>query len=591
MAHVIVMRRHYPGEHREKAMANDSDRLATLGRRDFLRLCGGAALLGAGGSASMGCGGGGSGNDGSHITPEQRTAALNDVSARIAALPRVDRAADNQQLAKYLTGHPAFSAAGVSDTSCVWGTFKDGRHFIFFNNRVLDDGPSKAARRATRVAGNSIPASTVAQLIAWFWGVKDNHATPFIAALLQPNGYDTKPNVTKPYVTGTIEELMNLPANIGFLRWGTHGGSYPNPSPFGGKDVFALMTATEVTVENDTKYGPMLLAEDLTYGIGEDITETGITKQRCCYVATAGFFTNSYWKHKFAPDSLVMLSACFSHQMDDIKKAMFASGASAICGWTDVTGSFGMSEAEKMAVDLMLGAKTIVAPAKNPIPMDYERVKAELEKQGLSPVRYTEPKTEANPNPKTYVAFLEFTRNANTQFAQLAPSISTVTPKSNDTFTITGTFGPDPGARGKVTVDQEQVDIIAWSNTSIDCKLPLLGGGGSVVVSVDGRKSNAMELVFGLDHIDITPSSILGMNDGETRQLTANPKDKNGNAASGNYQFRWSSNDVVTLDPIIGNVTNVTAWFRGSGVGHVTVTETASGISQEALVYVQTGPF
>jgi hypothetical protein len=82
-------------------------------------------------------------------------------------------------------------------------------------------------------------------------------------------------------------------------------------------------------------------------------------------------------------------------------------------------------------------------------------------------------------------------------FGPLVPSIRFMAVlEHQDTLEMTGIFGHDPGARGKLIIGGTELPIGSWEPGLIRAFIPNTGAGsvGPVTVEVDGRKSNTVNL-------------------------------------------------------------------------------------------------
>ena len=454
-------------------MAHQDPSKQGIRRRDFIRAVGGGAVALAAADVLVGCGGGGSAGGGS-LTEVQRLAALDRVRSTFATIKGPDAHSESQQLAGFMQGLPEFEAAGVNDDNNAWGRFLDGQALIIVNNQPPSRAVPTALTAHSRVAGSSLPDAPRGYVVNM---LGPSTADTQISSMLSGNGYNVVP------IDGSVDSLKVL-SNVGAIALNNavgvivldgHGSDYTNKK---GERVFVINTTTPVSFDNNARY-----ADDRSAGrIGWMMykSNTNPPTEHVVYGITY-HFVDTYWKNLFSSNALVFVSACSSNNpvSAPFRDACINAGASCYAGWTAAVPFEMADRASIYAFDRLIGATKTGATNAALRPTDYEAVKAEMSAKGLDKANYLGVSTE-----------LIFTRNVG-DFGLLAPSISTVV-AAQTTFSITGIFGSNPGARGKVTVNGTDAIIREWTPGSITCTLPAIGG--DVVVLVDGRKSNAVKL-------------------------------------------------------------------------------------------------
>jgi hypothetical protein len=255
-----------------------------------------------------------------------------------------------------------------------------------------------------------------------------------------------------------------------------------------------LWTSDIATVANLPNYAEDLIAHRLcvfsavadTNALGgqENVTRYGITSK----------FIQYYWAN-FAPNAMVVITACASDSVPAFRNAIQSKGGPAYFGWSASVSCKGGCYAAEFIFDRCLGANRGF-PRENPKqrPFDIGNVFADLVQRNL----HVQPGGDGT---NTFTSAMRY-HPGSSNFGLLAPSIKFLDLYAvADELKIIGLFGEDPGPNGLVTVGGQPVTIKTWSPNEITCDIPVSGPGsaGPVIVEKkadDGgfRKSNIVNL-------------------------------------------------------------------------------------------------
>lgn len=434
---------------------------------------------------------------GSTLTPEQRLAALHDVSARFASLSvNPDRMAVNQALLDFIRSRPEFAAAGISDDFCVWARYTDGIELIVVNNLSPPTGPPPVSMSKTPppVAAGLQPAN-----------LPDSSKARMLFAL-GPTYYNPLPDVStwlgeQNYFQSagsfgaSVEELKRVIGDGIFFFTGHGGTGEPRPDP-----PYCIASTTLPTPDLDRAYADDLKPTQIN-GQGRvrldymvtpyELTSSGDVMTHENYGITSEFI-RKYWGN-FTPNSFVFINACGSASPASLgfRDAIKSKGASVYAGWTTSVSNGLMFNTARFVFDRLLGANKILPEADGfrQRPFDYQSVSQDMKLHLLG----TDPATGA------FLLFFPDTPSAD-GFQTLAPSIWQMqSHEYENQLEIIGNFGQNPGSRGAVMIDGILCPISSWTEGplgSIVCDLPKSGNGsaGDVIVTVDQHKSNAATL-------------------------------------------------------------------------------------------------
>src|SRR6202171_5094305 len=458
--------------------------------------------------ALAGCGSPGSGGRTHTATAEERKAALDTLEPIVAALPPGSPAANTALLVRSIKALPQFADAGSSPDGTVWGVFTGGMLlFVVPPPRpapppgpahpslpTVPPLPTLAARSASL---GTVPKSGRVRLFnglgRYFSG---DDSRPEILGMLQANGY-----------TGTLDE-----ATLGNLRWvkgdgifylRTHGGK-GTVQGNSGMTLYALWTASDVL-------DPAMEAQDA------QLTED-LVNQRVVYM----LFRNDFWSQmkisdpnrhygitgnfvsrymSFDDDSLVYIDACNGANDQGLRDAFKGKNASLFVGWDERARIGAIGQTAKYVFDRLLGANKFVPEAPQQRPFPYDALERDPRFGSGKTYGYSEG-ILSDGKTKVFATLHLYTLGG--QFAMLAPSIFGLQAiEAQDELMLLGSFGPNPGADGKVTIGDSGGEVALaikdWSadGSIIRANLPRTGAGssGSVVVSVRGHHSNTRQLI------------------------------------------------------------------------------------------------
>lgn len=398
-------------------------------------------------------------------------------------MPHTDHASDNQALAAFLKNRPEFEASGVTDEDSVWARFTDGRLLLVVNNRYAAPAAQRSAdiptaSTAAADARRAIPAVTKAYAVSAMGAGFQDSASAVAGGLLS-KGY----NVSAGAVP--VSRLKQV-QQAGVFYIDTHGGKGPRRD---GAEVYSLGTSEPATPEGDEAYKDDLDAGRLVYMICPWHIDAGGNGPAEAHYGFTKAFVTTYMD--LPPNSLVYVDACSSLDQGMIE-AFQSKGAVTYFGWTRPTADIDAYNTARYFFDRVLGAN-LVDPSADPPqrPFDIASVYADLQAHDL----------DRSLPPGQIVSKLKYvTSGGDAAVDLLAPTITRLQPEEEtDTLHIAGSFGPDPGSEGKVTVDGVALKVQSWKKDQIACDLPLSdddakGSSGPVVVEVRGHKSNSVEL-------------------------------------------------------------------------------------------------
>jgi hypothetical protein len=204
----------------------------------------------------------------------------------------------------------------------------------------------------------------------------------------------------------------------------------------------------------------------------------------------------------FGNNAFVYMGACSSFSDDSLllRLEFFNKNASHYAGWDCTVGSLEDNKALVYIVHRMLGKSTKTSifniGPENPKqrPFDLLAVYNEMKRKGYATSDFKQDGIR-------YVAELKIDsihQDLDQGFGIFLPTIKKMTvDEEKQELSIEGIFGTDgvekAEARRKVKLNGEALDIIQWDKDIIRCKLPP-SGGGDVIVWVDDRKSNTVQL-------------------------------------------------------------------------------------------------
>ena len=468
----------------------------TLTRRELLT----GSTVGTASLLLAGCGGGHSsigGGAGASLTDAQRLTVLDSVGHMFQSLPGVDSVADNQAMAKYLSGRSEFKQVSISNEGTVSASFQDGRLLVIYNNRIPIGAPGKQVAlpgvnlRTGRASATELPTPTQARVTTSLGTCFTLSTITSIRALLENRGYNLVFKVGQSVQTGaTVEELKKVSGDGVFFML-AHGGVAHR---LDGSDIITVSTQSEPTLASEALYQPDLDDATLGYAFSktDEIPGGGCTTPKR-YVFTSKFITKYM---RFGPNSFVMFNACSSASDPKFLSACFSAGASLFVGWTRPALDDDASNAALFLIDRMLGANEFEAEVPKQRPFDYRAVAGQMS-QVVPELGHA---LDTTTSPKYGVSKLIFTSNPKDgqgDFALLAPTIGVLNVDMNSNHLIVlGIFG---NVAGMVTIGGQSIDLLSWTPSAITCTLPphdAPNASGDVVVTVRGHKSNTVKLTM-----------------------------------------------------------------------------------------------
>lgn len=451
-----------------------------LSRRWFLRLLSGGTLAltlsGCGGGGNDDSGGNNNGGDTADLSPDAHFEAQRAIAEFTNSLPSQDMGAMQQQVLGYVRGRSEVSESGLCESG-VWAMFRNGfPHAILLNRAPESLNDSDAD--FSRAAGTGVPKEGSALLMNGM--VNPGYADE--AARIRPAL--VKGDYNPQSVVPTLNQLRDIGTPT-FFFYSSHGGVVEAIDKI---PVFVLSTATIVERALTLQLVPEAKAGFLW-------TISVLNDPNSYYAITHRWITR-YWK--FAPDSLVWISACSSQsaRAQEIVQACLGVGAGAVAGYTDVVRATDADRVQRFLVDRLVGAN--VLNPKEAIPQrafDYDALMGALARQVGNAFPARDPMT-GNIVPGRFVS-LKITRGTG-GFGLLAPSIAYVLiDETRDKAILKGIFGLETD--GKVLIDGVETAVELWGEDEIRCILPRDGAGsaGDIQVIVRGHKSNVRRITRG----------------------------------------------------------------------------------------------
>ncbi len=447
------------------------------------------------------------------MDPVARMAAVDAVEGHMDSLMYLPVAQFNQRVLTFMQGRPEFDTVGMDPSgNNVFARFTDGVMFMVGASfGELDDSlpgetlpfmpipeaPPLSREEIDRRFGNPATADVAAfedlpgsaryrviQTVGTAFqsaGATTNRLRNWLSA----NGYVSAGSGS------TVEQFRTI-GGEGVIFYVGHGGAGIQPD---GNLDYGIWSSSLAGVGNLNTYASdlrngrlcLLAAAKDTNAIGNPVNETH-------YGITSRFITH-YWGN-FAPNAMVVITACASDSVSSFRNAIQAKGGPAYFGWDATLDCKGGCYAAEFLFDRFLGANKAF-PRENPKqrPFDVSKVFADLQSRNF----HVQP---GGDGVNTFSSRMRY-HPGSSNFGLLAPSIQFLDLyAATDTLTINGIFGEDPGPNGKVTVNGAELTIASWTPTVIKCQLPLRGPGsmGPVIVQTKGtdgadfRKSNIVNI-------------------------------------------------------------------------------------------------
>jgi hypothetical protein len=438
---------------------------------------GNSAGSGGGGGSSSGGGGGGGSSSGGGGTSDTRSVLFDSIATKFAGFDGSNPDNENQQMLTLLHSKSDFVDSGLSPSGGVWGRFADGTTLVIANNvsrtPTRDPLPSRSIQAAhTRAAGFPTTDKVIlGESIGSFWAGFLSETEPWFV----------DQNYTIQTPAATVDALKSF-SNVGLLFLATHGTACPIRQ--GGPNVYIVWTETLRAADGSTDktYAADLKDGSLTYFMGLTFQgDSAQIKVETHYGLTSKFVTK-YWSGKFNPNSLVFVDACSSASPNalEFEMACLNAGASLYLGWSDsVVIRDGLVTATYL-FDRMLGANQFPDEEKPPQrAFSWSSVMSDMHTRKRT---YTDTNYDQSLNLKTGITANLLALGLNANFAQLAPSIESLTiDEQKDELTVNGTFG-DP--QGDVYINDNPLTVKSWSGTQIVCAIPRTGASSSGDVTV-----------------------------------------------------------------------------------------------------------
>lgn len=443
-----------------------------------------------------GGGGGGGGGTGGSVADSIRTVVLDSLDSRIAALPGVDPAADNQTMLAYIRTRPEFESSGILAGS-VWARFGDGRVYVFVNNffgtdvdSVVYPSASKAPRldqsRAPILFDENLPEGSGARIMNSLGPHFDRNGANeanYSRARTDIQGWLQEAGYTNLQTDPTVDQLKGV-AHDGVVYWTAHGayGIARNNDT-----LYGVWTATDRTIMQDGRSTDTLYSADLNDGsmfYFSAAHDNGLLRprSRTRYAITHKFVT----KHMgFGRNCVVFVNACGSDD-NEFRAAVLTKGAGLYLGWNNTLNATRGCRVGRFFYDRAVGANA-EAPILSPPQKGFQTydVWGFMYTVGLA-------ESEIDRGNGPIYAQLNYSpRLANV--TMLRPLIYYVATSDVETR-ILGWFGMNPGTgQATVTVGGNNVPIQTWQGVgTIVCDR--VNDGGNVVVTVRGRKSKPAPL-------------------------------------------------------------------------------------------------
>lgn len=452
------------------------------------------------------------------ISPAQRDAALQAVSAAMTALASQPPAAVNDGLLAALRSRAELQDVKLTASGNITARFTDGRWLILYRNFTVSS--STAARMPTEPAQQlaaplsmdaaaatpaELPGSKEAMIFTALGGIGDRtimgggEAAPDLASQLNARGYHA---VTPEASLDNLRKVSATKPGVFYIH--AHGGTIPISNGVLNSD-FALLTTT--VASKDLEAADSDLRIELDSGL-VGYAATPVDSKVSAWLsldptfkyAVTSAFAAQHWK--LAPNALAVLNSCDSGGggATVMAEALRANGASVYAGWTDEVDNTVGQVAARYLFDRLLGGNGFQPESPKQRPFDWPSTLADMQAKKLT--HSSVPGADG----KTHDADLFI--GGDGKLGLLAPSIKrmlvdpplpagappTITLPQSTELTIQGLFGSQ---QGKVTIGGADAAVHAWTPTEVKVALagkPGAGFDGDVVVSVNGIESNAVPL-------------------------------------------------------------------------------------------------
>jgi hypothetical protein len=450
-------------------------------------LVGSALFAGCGSSTDPGGGGA--------ISGEDRIAAIDAVSDKLENLSGADADARRSEMLAYLRASPEFEASDATEDGSLWARFTDGRLLLIIANReraTIDDIPpddideggegESSGMIAAPAAGppSHLPASLQARFLEGGEPPGSPSVSSDLKSMVRARHYFLAPGAGR----GSIDDLKNV-QDDGIFYFGGHGGLGQIRDL---TRVFAVTSATVVSLENDVKYRDDWDNERLAYSIPIrsgflPFLDSGDSLRPATgYYAFNAKFVRTYMR--FSDHSVIYMAACNSSADAAFVGTFIQKGAGVYWGWTSGFQAGVDFRASKYVFDRMLGLNRFERRTPRLRPFDYVSIKEDMVRQNI----------DRSPQllPGSY-AYLTYTVG-NTESGLMAPSIQYLdVDEATNTLYITGKFGREEPV---VEINGQELDVKNHTDVLIEADIPPSGpkSAGNVVVWNEQRQSNTRVL-------------------------------------------------------------------------------------------------
>ncbi|NMB75494.1 MAG: cadherin-like domain-containing protein [Myxococcales bacterium] len=461
------------------------------------------------------------------MTEEERTAALSQITSRVAAAPALSSAADLRALESAVRGVAGVVFVG-SDRNGVFGQFRDGVAFIVGADAMLEpltpapvlpipQLPPRATLDEARAVvapaawlnhpanplamtpqGMVLPGSKTALIISAFGNHPDfppDNSTK-LKAMLDHAGYQTTIRANAGILDFEIDGL------VGVVHVRTHGGvgSIINTDDETVGHLEAFWTATP-----DSELLRAANRAELNSGELVMMNENVSSSAREWHFGVTGKFIENHWR---LDDAYVHASSCtlgtfapyqpsagqrYQPGQTGLQRAILSRGAKLFAGWTEPTHVAKLDQVANYVFDRMLGEdgeSGSDAPQETPLqrPMGAASIKRDMSGKGLDLDHVTT-------SDGSWTSVFRFMKPGGGRYTvdRLAPSIThlMVDPDQKKLF-VYGDLEVAGSVDRRISIGGNESPAES-DGDGFNCNLPG-GASGDVRVIVDGRKSNRVRL-------------------------------------------------------------------------------------------------
>ncbi len=403
-----------------------------------------------------------------------------------------------RQIAAFMATLPEYDFTGVEEKYLIaYGVFKNGRLHVVGHNRELGTEQLQVAAAGGKktLAMPELPGSGYARVVQSFgpraWAQSPVYALQ--SMLETPGGYAIRPGMNGDARLPVLRTI----SGDGYFYINAHGGPTHRTRDMSGPRVFSIQSSSlatpgsELLPDNVTDFAAQRLTyhTEINFDQGIDLTTGKVFDDVDTRYGITSDFVKAYWH--FAPDSIVILNACFSGFTGDVAGAQnfiqeaLNNHAGVVFGWTDFAHDNPSYKTAQYFTDRLIGANKFMkeSPDQRAFPWELaytDTASKNLTHDGASGAEFI-------PFPGTNDSIL------------LDPSIKELQVNERDEkLVLVGYFGT---TKGKVFVDRHELAGCTWGAEKIECSLPRtgLGSNGDVHAEVEGgrglpRKSNIHQL-------------------------------------------------------------------------------------------------